>query len=177
MNSAQRASILRQIRQIRADLNRIDTTVTRFERELNPGNILDRQKTTAKTAKKTSSAVVKAPKKDIKISGTVKRDPMYDLELEFSDEGDGYSNPLVNPTAGEDYYIRCRIRQHQAEPLLQGFETEWRKPAGWTWVDGLSTRLFDEAISNPAVITRVARAPATQRGGKFKVVVVERYLG
>ena len=69
--------------------------------------------------------------------------------------------------------------QFRVDPLLHGFRTTWALlTAGWTFVDGLRSASYDEAISNPLSIIRVIRAPATipsSPGPLFRVVVTSRY--
>lgn len=179
MNEAQRQLLLKRLRGIETEVSRtvgVAGQGTRFEREIIVGNILDKQKVIEDRVGGVVVIGTGVRPKEPPERGHVNRDPMYDLELEFSDNGDGFGNPLVNPEPNAEYYVRCRIRQHQADPLLQGFKLQWIKPVGWTWEDGIGQFTVEEATSNPAVITRVATSPATDRGGKFRVVVVARYL-
>lgn len=180
MNEAQRQTFMRRMRGFQTQAESIGVTftqTTRFEREIYAANILDQLKDANRTVVvMAQQSTDRTPIVGTRPAGEVKRDPMYDLELEFSDDGNGFGNPLVNPVPNEEYYVRCRIRQHQADPLLQGFKLTWYKPEGWAWVDGIGATTVEEAVSNPAIITRVARSPATDRGGKFRVVVIEKYL-
>jgi hypothetical protein len=177
MNEVQRKALIAEFRKLQSELRTFQSDISRFERELIQNNILDVVKKVAATTTKTAKAVSTKPKREVRISGKVPRDPMYDLELEFSNNGESWANPLVNPTAGGTYFVRLRLRQHQAEPLLQGFKLAWTKPTGWTWVDGLSTTTYEEAASNPMVVARVATAPSTARGGSFRIVVQAHYYG
>lgn len=178
MNEVQRKAIIAEFRKLQAELKTFGDEISRFERELVKNNILDAVRDVAKNTRKNAQAVSIPPKRDTLVKGAAKNDPMYDLEIEFSDNtGNSYGNPLVNPTAGATYYVRCRLRQHQAEPLLQGFKLSWTKPTGWTWIDGLSSLTYEEATSNPMVVVRVAKAPSSARGGTFRVIVQDHYYG
>ena len=175
MNEAQRKALLAQYRGMKSKLSALEGEMSRFARLLNANNIIDTQKTTATKTTKVSSAVTAKPKKDVKVPGKPVLNPMYDLEMEFSPDGSSYANPLVNPTSGGSYYVRVRIRQHQSEVLIQGFSIKWYKPSGWSWVDGIGSTTTDETMSNPLVITRVAKAPSSNRGGSFRAVVIKKF--
>ena len=139
------------------------------------------EKTIAKTAKEVKA---KAPK-TVKTSSKAPVDDQYKARVSFSqahgsDAGKTWSEPLQLDThddAGHDMYWRCEIDQFRVDPLLQGFATRWEiLTAGWIFVDGLPRTIYDEAISNPLVITRVVHAPsAISRPPKFRVVVTAKY--
>src|SRR4029079_597175 len=105
MNEAQRQQMLRQLRGLQAKVGVIGTTTTRFDRELTSNNILDRTKVLSATGSHTAATAAGVVNVGGRESGPGKRDPMYDLEIEFSDDGNGFGNPLVNPTAGGEYYV------------------------------------------------------------------------
>jgi hypothetical protein len=95
---------------------------------------------------------------------------------------------MVDPKPKSLWYLRLRITQQRVEPLLQGFATTRYPPPGWSFKaikgvapglspDNLPASLLDEAVSNPLVITRVIRAPASPNALiGFRVVVTRKYL-
>ena len=123
--------------------------------------------------------------KNVRATGRAPVDDQYKARVLFSqahgsDAGKTWSEPLQLDThddAGHDMYWRCEIDQFRVDPLLQGFATRWEiLTAGWIFVDGLPRTIYDEAISNPLVITRVVHAPsAISRPPKFRVVVTAKY--
>jgi len=125
--------------------------------------------------------IVKKPKKTITIRAKAPVDDQFAAELMFSpatgvDAGRTYGAQLIDPEPLTEYYWRCRIEQHRVDPLLQGFRTLWDPPPGWTFVDGLPAYLYDEAISNPLVITRVIESPADPNNLiGFLVVMTRKY--
>lgn len=131
--------------------------------------------------------IVKKPKpRAVQLRAGVPADDQYKLRVTFSEAfgdqaGEVWSEPLEIEDraewAGKEFYWDLNIDQFRVDPLLQGFQTEWRLlTAGWTFTDGLGIQVFDEAISNPVFIRRVIKAPATITvRPKFKVVVVAEY--
>ena len=120
------------------------------------------------------------------IRGTLRPNPMFSGALTFApaftdsdnEEGTPWSEPLVKPEANKNYYVRCKIDQLQGDGpthQLQGFQTVWYKPTGWTWEDNEGSTLYDEAFCNPLVITRRANAPSSPKRAGFKVVVTAVY--
>jgi hypothetical protein len=97
----------------------------------------------------TTKAIAKiAKKKTVTIVARSPVDDQFHAELAFapafgSDAGKSYSEPLVNPDQNAEYYARVRIIQNRVDPLLQGFETRWELPAGWTFVDGQGSTVSD----------------------------------
>lgn len=177
-----RRQVLRSKRHVMAPSQSLQSAhVTRFGRQANQFNILDVQKTNTANISTLKVKTKKVKKQhNVKVSGAARRDPRFDLEVEFSiaegsDAGEGYGNPLADTQASTEYYVRLRLRQHQAEPLLQGFKLSWSKPSGWEWADGWASTTYEAAISNPTVVTRVCRSPSSLSSGNFRVVVVEKY--
>jgi hypothetical protein len=178
----QRRTVLRSKRHVLAPSQSLQSAeVTRFARQANQFNVLDVQKTNTANISTLNVKTKKVRKHhNVKLSGAAKRDPRFDLEVEFSvaegsGAGDSYGNPLADTKANTEYYIRLRLRQHQAEPLLQGFSLAWKKPSGWAWVDGLGTSTYETAISNPTIVTRVCKSPGSLAAGSFRVAVTEKY--
>jgi hypothetical protein len=130
---------------------------------------------------KVVALVKKPPKKPVQLRAKPPVDDQFNATLEFSpafgdDAGRTYAAVLVDPEPNEEYYWRCRIEQHRVDPLLQGFRTLWDPPPGWTFVDGNPAFIYDEAISNPLVITRVVLAPAEPNNDVgFLVVMTRKY--
>lgn len=142
---------------------------------LTPGNLLERLQVVDVNAKDTALVVAQDYQhRRLGFHGVVQRDPQYTLTLEFSsDDGGSFANPAVNVPANRIMQLKCIIEQHQAEPLVRGFQTYWTLPSGWTFRDGLSRRLWDEAVSNPLIVTRTVLSPANPQRAPV-VVVVER---
>ena len=132
--------------------------------------------------------IVKTPaKRAVQLRAKAPVDDQFKARVTFSeafgtDAGKVWSEPLEiedrTEWAGKDIFWRLEIDQFRVDPLVQGFKTEWQiLTAGWTFVDGLGTTIYDEAISNPVAITRVIKAPAsiTVRP-KFRIVIRTKYL-
>lgn len=129
----------------------------------------------------------KLEKKPLTIVGRSKVDDQFNLTITFSpaygpDAGRTYGASLgltpggASPEGNKEFYVRASIEQHRVDPLLQGFKTLWTPPPGWVPVDGIGSILYDEAISNPVVITRVYRSPASPSSEiGFLVVAVGKY--
>lgn len=137
------------------------------------------------TAPAKAAKVVKIVKKPARkpptIRGKAPVDDQFAAELMFSpafgdDAGRTYGAMLVGALPNSEYYWRCRIEQHRVDPLLQGFRTLWDPPPGWTFTDGLPAFLYDEAVSNPLVITRVVLSPAAPNTDVgFLIVMTRKY--
>jgi hypothetical protein len=127
--------------------------------------------------KKPVQIVARGPRVDDQFKARVTFSPAYG-----DGAGETWSEPLQidDPVAaaGQEFYWRCDIDQFRVDPLLQGFATTWTcLTSGWTFVDGLGATIYDEAISNPLIICRVVKAPATiSVSPRFKVVVTKKYL-
>lgn len=151
--------------------------MTRFERQLVPSNFLDRlQVLTSKTAAVARQAVMQNRLVPYGIYGSVVRaDPQYSIKFMFStDSGDSFSeSPEI--TSGINYHVRLEISQLH-EDLLAGFNIQWWLPTGWKFVDGLPASTWEEAISNPLIVTRVARSPANAVAAPFRAVILEEFL-
>lgn len=135
----------------------------------------------AATADAAKKAVKKVEKKKPppQVSGKTPVDDQFSGQVQFSDAfgtdaGKGWSDSF-EPEASKQYYWRMVIDQFRVDPLLQGFETRWELPTGWTFVDGLGSILHDEAISNPLYVTRVILSPATVAKVVFRVVPTAKY--
>lgn len=159
---------------------------TRFEALLVQSNIFDVLLSQQKKITGTNQSLKYVPPaaKEAQVLGSVPQDSQFDGRLEFAianpyiDAGADFASftePLVAPKVGIEYYIRCVISQHAVNPLLQGFKTVWTLPAGWSWVDGHADTLYDEAISNPLYVNRVALCGSARSVG-FKVVIDKKYL-
>lgn len=139
-----------------------------------PGTTIKNTKTEADIIAAAKAAALKY-QTDNGWPGAADQDPRFDLEMMFSGDGKSYGNPLVSPSPGIDYFIRVRLTQHQQDPLLQGFAIRWTAPAGWYWVDGLGDLTFDEATSNPLIVTRVIVSQSPVVMGAFRAVVEAKY--
>ncbi len=134
---------------------------------------------------RTQARVVKIVKKPAPKPFTIRArvliDDQYSGDLGFSpatgtDAGRTYSADMLAPEGLSTWYWRCRITQHRVDPLLQGFRLLWDPPPGWTWQDGLLAPTYEEAISNPLVVTRVVKAPASPNALiGFLVTVTRKY--
>ena len=150
---------------------------SRFERLLTSSNVLalvERNRRNALRAKKRA----KKKKNEIRrVAGRAVQDPQYDIEIEFSDDGKSFANPL-DVKSNTTYHCRMRLRQHQTNFNAIGFTLDWKHRGSLSWADGYSTRTYEEAISNPLVITRKVRTGTVSINEKLdvKVVVVERFL-
>lgn len=124
--------------------------------------------------------------KEKNIKGSVPADPMFSGKLYFAPaftdgdhtHGSPWSEPLSDPVPARRYYISCEISQLQGDgptTQLQGFETTWYLPTGWTFYDQQPAVLYDEAISNPLYIRRVVTCPASPTKQGFKVVITQKY--
>lgn len=163
---------------------------SRFERLMTPTNFLEDILATKTTTRGQDRrlATLEQKAKSRAISGTIAGDAQYEAEMLFAEvlqgtdkytsitDGVIWTEPLIEIQAGDEYYVRVRISQHMVNPLLQGFAVRWIKPTGWTWVDGRGSTTYDEAISNPLAINRVATAPGpgSDKEG-FRAIVVATY--
>jgi hypothetical protein len=127
-------------------------------------------------------AVVNKPKpKPFTIRSRTLIDDQYSGDIGFSpatgtDAGRTYSADMLSPEGLSLWYWRCRITQHRVDPLLQAFRMLWVPPPGWTFQDGVTPTTYDEAISNPVVVTRVVKAPAAPNAlVGFLVTVTRKY--
>lgn len=141
---------------------------------------------TTTTVAKVVKIVKKPPKKPVQVRSNAPVDDQFKARVEFSEAygdqaGKTWSEPLqiddAAAAAGQEFYWRVNIDQFRVDPLLQGFATRWEiLTAGWTFTDGLGTTIYDEAISNPLMVCRVVKAPATITASvKFRVVVTLKY--
>jgi hypothetical protein len=138
--------------------------------------------TVAKVAK-----LAKKKAKPLTVAGKASIDDQFSATITFSpaygtDAGRTYGASLgltpggASPEALKEFYVRCLIEQHRVDPLLQGFETTWEPPPGWTTMDGLGSIVYDEAISNPVQITRVYKSPASPSSEiGFRVRITKKY--
>lgn len=102
-----------------------------------------------------------------------------DDEKEERDEwGQFFGNPLVNPRKSTVYMVRATVDLLRVEPLPRGLILRWVRPVGWTWVDGQAVQIPVQVASNPVVMTRLVRTPATTIASSgFTVSVVAWYPG
>ena len=49
------------------------------------------------------------------------------------------------------------LRRTCSSQPIRAFRLDWYLPTGWVWIDGLGTTTYEEAVSNPMVVTRVVR--------------------
>lgn len=135
---------------------------------------------------KVKKAVKKPARRAVQLRATQRVDDQWKGRVSFSEAfGDNAGNVWSEPLeiedrtewASKEFYWRLEIDQFRVDPLLQGFKCVWTiLTAGWTFVDGLGSTTYDEAISNPLTITRVIKAPATiSVRPKFRVVVAIEY--
>lgn len=117
----------------------------------------------------------KRKKKALTIVGKLRSYPSYQIELDFSDDGESFSNPLTSAKADHVYYVRATITQHVADPPWQGFKLRWDRPDYWYWYDGLGMTTYEETISNPLVIVRRVHSPARLQKVRFKTTVLDKY--
>lgn len=168
------------------ELKALSPVPSRFERLMTPANFLDEILALKRLSATHQRALARplAPKGRL-VVGRIADDPQFEAELHFGEVPEApvdltepvyWTEPLVEPDPAKDYYVRLRIAQHMVNPLLQGFKTRWKLPAGWAWLDGRGEELDDEAISNPLVVTRKVRPPNPAVRAGFRVVVVARYL-
>lgn len=150
---------------------------TRFENLLTSGSVLalvDQNRRAALKAKKRSKQ-----KKEVfrRVAGKIVQAPQYDIEVEFSEDGEAFGNPL-DIKSNTIYQCRMRLRQHQGEFNCIGFILDWKRTTNLSWADGHGTRTYEEAISNPLVITRLVRTGtiAANTTAAVKVVVVKRFV-
>lgn len=144
---------------------------SRFERQLIAGNLID---STTRVDRQSTSLAKESSRlrlRDRYLPADFLKDPQYDVDVMLAERDDDiYSPTLVDPKAGV-YQVRAEITQHHAGPAFQGCRLEWRLPAGWSFADGHGAITIAEAISNPIVITRLARYASGKAG--WKVVVIE----
>ncbi len=141
---------------------------------------------TTATVAKVVQIVKKPAKKPVILRSNEPVDDQFKVRVTFSpaygdNAGATWSEPLQidDPTtaAGQEFYWRADIDQFRVDPLLQGFEIRWDLlTAGWTFADGVGATTYEEAISNPLVVARVVKAPASITASpNFKVVVTKKY--
>lgn len=150
---------------------------SRFEKLLTSRSVLamiEKNRRDAQEAKKRAKQVVRPVRR---VAGTAVKDPQYDIEVEFSEDGESFGNPL-DVASNTVYQCRMRLRQHQTEFNATGFTLDWKKTSNLSWYDGYGTQTHEEAVSNPLVIARLVRTGSISSGSKMwvKVVVVERYM-
>jgi hypothetical protein len=151
---------------------------TRFERVLQKGSFIDKLKKTEKKVDQTANESVKAaipakPTSNVLAGKQQAHDGAMSIEMLLSNMDGEYTPSFTGPVPGQQYYIRCKVAQHQGDPQLQGFLLRWKKPAGWRWIDGLNVLTIDEAVSNPLVVTRVAICDTTASRQVFKTTIEE----
>lgn len=149
----------------------------KFENLLTSNNVLrlvEKNRIAAAKAKRRAKK-----KKEVfrRVAGKQKQAPQYDIEVEFSEDGEAFGNPL-DVKSNTTYQCRMRLRQHMGEFTCQGFTLDWKTIGNLSFVDGAGTRTHEEAISNPLVISRLVRTGtlAANTQAAVKVVVVARYL-
>lgn len=152
--------------------------VTRFDRLLTSRSFVDTLVASSTlTTKIATTSTARFPYAMTR--GKLKPDPQYTVTVQVApaygaNRGD-FSAAIGKPTNGKDYFVRALIAQHQVDPLMQGFQTTWKKPSGWDWNDNIGAVLYDESICNPMYITRVAYCRAHGTTNVFKCVVTAQY--
>ena len=149
----------------------------RMENLLMPSNFYDTvYKQSIQNAK-----TIKRHKQDFQVRrlgyhGKVSTDPYYDGVLDFStDDGHTFSAPAMNVEGAKPVQIRLTLSQFQVEPLILGWGLDWYLPTGWRFLDRLGRRTYEEAVSNPMVVTRVMQSPTNPQPAGFRVFVAKRY--
>lgn len=172
MSTSKQETIAAQLRAYEADMGfRGYPRRSRFDRIVFGRNWIDRQITGERRSGRVEHIVVGARGKDRYLPSEFVNDPQFSVDVMLAPRGESiYGASLFNPTPGV-YQVRAAITQHHAGTLFQGCQLKWLLPAGWSWADGHSTFTYAEFISNPLVITRLARYSSGTAG--WKVVVVE----
>ena len=165
-------TLQQQLDQFEREMKGLRNRLSRFERLLVKNNIIDSTNQTAREARDTSRMVVLTSKRDRHIAGKVIEEVRYSVHVLFSPDGEVFTEPLVNPTAGTVYQIRVEVTQHHPGPDFQGFRLFWRLPSGWAFADGHGDTTEHEAVSNPTVITRKATYSSGSAGWR---VVTRRW--
>jgi hypothetical protein len=152
-------------------------TDTRFEQMLVPSNFLDRLQVVSDSTRRWSTFVQQtSASQRAGFHGEIARDPQYSGVITFSDDdGVTFTPQLVNPVGNRIVQLRLAVTQHQVQPMLRGYRFDWYLPSGWTFTDALGTTTYEEAVSNPTIITRVMLSPVNPQPVGFRVLVVERF--
>ena len=150
---------------------------TRFQKLLTSANVLNQIEKNRQDAQKAKRTAKKKREKFRRLAGKQKLDPQYDVEVEFSTDGEAFSNP-IDVKSNTTYQCRMRLRQHQGEFNAIGFILDWKKTSNLSWADGKGTRTYAETISNPLVIARLVRTGtiAANTTAHVKVVIADRFL-
>jgi hypothetical protein len=150
---------------------------SRFENLLTSSSVLRLVEQNRRAALRAKQRAKKKKATYRRIAGRKVEAPQYDIEIEFSEDGEAFGNPL-DVKSNTTYHCRMRLRQHMGEFNCIGFALNWKKTSNLSWADGYGTRTYEEAISNPLVITRKVRTRTIAAGtsASVKVVVVDRYL-
>lgn len=149
---------------------------SRFATLMTSSHILALIESNRKAAKKAKATAKKKEPKFRRIAGKGLEDPRYDIEVEFSEDGEAFSNP-IDVESNKTYQVRMRLRQHQTDRLAIGFTLEWKKTSNLSWADGKGAIIHAETVSNPLIIARKVRTGtiAANTTASVKVVIVERY--
>lgn len=150
---------------------------TRFEAAVVPANLLEQMQAVSNA---TSRIIVQVAQdyqvRRLGYHGSVLNEVQYDGELSFSDnDGQSFATVLATPEGNRVLQLRCSIRQLGGDELIRGLQLLWTLPAGWVFTDGISTRTYEEFVSNPVVIARTMRSPANPQPAAWKVDV-ERWF-
>lgn len=154
-----------------------DPRLSRMENLLMPSNWFDTVYRQTKSNEITIQRVIQdVVTKRLGYHGAIKKDPQYEGRLEFStDDGRTFSSPAVGILGNAIVQIRLSLSQYQTDSPIHAYKLEWYLPNGWVWTDGLGTTTYDEAVSNPMVVTRVSRSPTNPQPVGFRVLIAERY--
>lgn len=150
---------------------------SRFDKIMTSAHVLTLIEKNRRDAQKAKRRAKKKADPIRRVAGKPIKDPQYDIEVEFSEDGQAFGNP-IDVKSNTTYQCRMRLRQHQGEFNAIGFTLDWKKTGPLSWYDGYGTRTHEEAVSNPLVISRLIRTGTVplDTTAAVKVVIVERYL-
>lgn len=149
---------------------------SRFQKLLTSSNVIALIEKNRREAQRAKTRANQLSEPIRRLAGKPKLDPQYDIEIEFSKDGEAFSNP-IDVESNTTYQCRMRLRQHQGEWNAIGFTLDWKLSGSLSLADGHGTRTHEETISNPLVISRLVRTGTVTANTTMwvKVVVVERY--
>ena len=152
--------------------------LSRMENLLMPTNYFDRMYRSTHSTKRFITQI----KQDFQVRrlgyhGKVQEDKQYQGTLDFStDDGRTFSAPAIGITGNTVVQLRLQLSQYQVNPPVRGWALNWYLPAGWVWLDGLGTTTYEEAVSNPMVVTRPTRSPNNPQPVGFRILIAEKFL-
>ena len=155
----------------------VDAGVTRFERQIVTANVLEQLQAVSNDTRKW----IRRQNQDFAeraagYHGDVSQDPQYEGKVEFSDDdGVTFTEPLFDPPGNRLIQMKLTLAQLHVEPPLRGFAFQWYLPTGWVFTDALPVLTYEEAVSNPLVVTRSIRSPANPQAVGFRVLIWEKF--